>query len=397
MAETARFCVKWLIAVVILFALIAVFNIAVDPYDVMGAPRIAGFNQFKVEAPYHTVLAKLYQIRRVQPTTVLFGSSVVNVGLDPKSPLWPAAMRPVYNFGVPAMGVQGNYQALKYAAAESAVRNAIVVIQFETFLASYREAMGQGNDVPDDPASVPRLDDFLLPMFTLSALKDSVSTIVHQRDANPIDLAPDGAIGESVFRHAVARDGEGTVFAQSEDLERTELGQFIALHAPLSEAFPKISYVRGIMEFCDAHSITLTFVLPPAHEEELRLIDQAGLWNVYEYWLRSLATIVSGHRGAPTALWDFGGYSHYTTEPLPVQNGGTTETVWFWDIFHFKRKLGDLIMSRLLTGQPNDFGFLLTPESAEIELARERTAIECSHSTSAPSTSEACLRFSSHQ
>jgi hypothetical protein len=233
-------------------------------------------------------------------------------------------------------------------------------------------------------------------MFTLSALKDSVSTIVHQRDANPIDLAPDGAIGESVFRDAVARDGEGTVFARSEDLERTELGQFTALHPPLSEAFPKISYLRGIVEFCDAHSIALTLVLPPAHEDELRLIDQAGLWNVYEHWLRSLAMIVSGHYGAPTPLWDFGGYSHYTTEPLPVQNGERTETVWFWDIFHFKRKLGDLIISRLLTGQPKDFGFLLTPESAEIELARERTAIDCSHSTSAPSTSEACLRFSSH-
>ena len=127
MSETARFCVKWLIALVILFAVIAVINIAVDPYDVMGAPRIAGFNQFKVEAPYHTVLAKTYQIRRTQPTTVLFGSSVVNVGLDPKSSIWPAAMRPVYNFGVPAMGVQGNYEALKYAAAVSAVRNAIVV------------------------------------------------------------------------------------------------------------------------------------------------------------------------------------------------------------------------------------------------------------------------------
>jgi len=397
MSETARFCVKWLIALVILFAVIAVINIAVDPYDVMGAPRIAGFNQFKVEAPYHTVLAKTYQIRRTQPTTVLFGSSVVNVGLDPKSSIWPAAMRPVYNFGVPAMGVQGNYEALKYAAAVSAVRNAIVVLQFETFLASYREAQGQGHDIPDDPASVPRLDDFLLPMFTLSALKDSVSTIIHQRDANPIDLAPDGAIGESVFRRQVARDGERTVFARSEDMERTDLGKFTALHAPLSEAIPKISYVRGIMEFCDAHGITLTLVLPPAHEEELLLIDRAGLWNVYEHWLRSLATIVSGQRGAPIPLWDFGGYSHYITEPLPVQNEGRAKTVWFWDILHFKRKLGNLIVSRLLTDQPGDFGFLLTPENVEKELARERIAIDCGHSTSAPSTSETSLRFSSHR
>jgi hypothetical protein len=394
----ARFCVAWLVSTAILFALIATFNVAVDPYDIMGVPRIAGFNKFKVDAPFHTVLAKLYQIRRARPTTVLFGSSVVNVGLDPQSPLWPATMRPVYNFGVPAMGVKGNYEALKYAAVGSGVRNAVVVLQFETFLASFSEAEGQGNDLPDDPSSVPRLDDFLLSMFTLSALEDSVSTVIHQRDASPIDLASDGAIGESGFRRAVQRVGQGEVFARSEDIVATELGKFTALHAPLNESIPKLTYVRDIMDFCDAHGIALVFVLPPAHMTELQMIDRAGIWNVYELWLRSLATVVAAHRGGSISLWDLGGYSPYTTEPAPAKGSNTTQTEWFWDILHFKRKLGDLILSRLLTGQPSGFGLLLTPENVDNQLAGERTAVDCGPPTSAPLTgpgdtpSDACRR-----
>jgi hypothetical protein len=400
MSEPARFCFKWLGSLAILFALIAAFDALVDPYDVMGAPRIAGFNQFKVNAPFHTALAKLYQVRRFHPTTVIVGGSVANIGLDPESPLWPAAMRPVYNFGVPSMGVEGSYEALKYAAAKGRIRNAFVILQFETFLASHQET--EGRTIPADPSSVPRLEDYLLSMFTLSALKDSVSTVIHQWDPVPLDLAPDGAIGESGFRRTVQRDGQGEVFALSEDIEATDLGKLTALHAPLNDSIPKLSYVRDIMDFCDAYGIALVFVLPPAHVTDLEMIDRAGIWNVYELWLRSIATAVATHRGGPIPLWDFGGYTPYTTEPAPAKGNKTTQTIWFWDVLHFKRKLGDLLLSRLLTGQPPDVGFLLTQQNVENELARERAAIDCGHRVSGPLTSasappsEGCLRFSSH-
>ena len=128
------------------------------------------------------------------------------------------------------------------------------------------------------------------------------------------------------------------------------------------------------------------------------MIDRAGIWNVYELWLRSLATVVAAHRGGSISLWDLGGYSPYTTEPAPAKGSNTTQTEWFWDILHFKRKLGDLILSRLLTGQPSGFGLLLTPENVDNQLAGERTAVDCGPPTSAPLTgpgdtpSDACRR-----
>jgi len=368
--------------------------VAVDPYDIVGAPRVTGFNKFKVEAPYHTALAKLYQVRRFHPTTLLVGGSVANIGLDPESAVWPAAMRPIYNFGVPSMGIQGSYEALKYAAMGGRVRNAIVILQFETFLASHQET--EGRNIPDDPSSVPRLYDYLLSMFTLSALKDSLSTVIHQSDPVPLDLAPDGAIGESGFRRMVQRDGQGAVFALSENIEANDLGKFTALRAPLNRSILKFSYIRDIMEFCDSHGIALVFIIPPAHVTDLQMINHAGIWNVYELWLRSLTRLVAAHRATQIPLWDFSGISPYTTEPAPARDSKITQTVWFWDILHFKRKLGDLLLSRLLTGQTPDVGFLLTPQNVENELARERAAVDCGPVSSAGGPpGEACMPFSS--
>ena len=202
-------------------------------------------------------------------------------------------------------------------------------------------------------------------MFTLSALKDSLIQSSTSRTPYPLDLAPDGAIGESGFRRMVQRDGQGAVFALSENIEANDLGKFTALRAPLNRSILKFSYIRDIMEFCDSHGIALVFIIPPAHVTDLQMINHAGIWNVYELWLRSLTRLVAAHRATQIPLWDFSGISPYTTEPAPARDSKITQTVWFWDILHFKRKLGDLLLSRLLTGQTPDVGFLLTPQNVE--------------------------------
>jgi hypothetical protein len=150
------------------------------------------------------------------------------------------------------------------------------------------------------------------------------------------------------------------------------------------------------MEFCDSHGIALVFIIPPAHVTDLQMINHAGIWNVYELWLRSLTRLVAAHRATQIPLWDFSGISPYTTEPAPARDSKITQTVWFWDILHFKRKLGDLLLSRLLTGQTPDVGFVLTPQNVENELARERAAVDCGSVSSAGGPpGEACMPFSS--
>src|SRR4051812_36292154 len=74
-----RFCVTWFLAVVLLIALVGGFNAFVDPYHVIGSPRLTGLNAAKPEAIWHTQLAKDYLIGRSRPAGLLLGSSKVDL------------------------------------------------------------------------------------------------------------------------------------------------------------------------------------------------------------------------------------------------------------------------------------------------------------------------------
>ena len=56
----ARFCRIWSGALIALLALVAAFNLVVDPYLVFGMPRIAGFNALKPGAETHERMVKTY-------------------------------------------------------------------------------------------------------------------------------------------------------------------------------------------------------------------------------------------------------------------------------------------------------------------------------------------------
>lgn len=103
MSRFLRFSLTWLAALLCLLLAISGLNALVDPYEVFGAARIAGINEFKPAAKNHMMLAKTYQVEREHPVTVLLGSSRVLIGLDPASQWFPPRMRPVYDFGVPGV------------------------------------------------------------------------------------------------------------------------------------------------------------------------------------------------------------------------------------------------------------------------------------------------------
>ena len=117
MENPRRFIRIWLTTLAGLAALVVMVNLLVDPYDVFGTPRIAGISTFKPKADDHPMLAKTYQVARVRPATVVIGTSVADIGIDASDPVWPQAMRPVYNFGIPGSTAIGNLETLQEAVA----------------------------------------------------------------------------------------------------------------------------------------------------------------------------------------------------------------------------------------------------------------------------------------
>jgi hypothetical protein len=117
----------------------------------------------------------------------------------------------------------------------------------------------------------------------------------------------------------------------------------------------------------------------------MEMTAAAGEWEGVEHAKRELVAYLAAdaarHPGAPAfPLWDFSGYSSVTTEPLP-DAGSRAEMRFYWDSSHFKERVGDWVLDRVLATvstpdapPPADFGVLLTPDSVEAALAGIRAA-----------------------
>jgi len=91
----------WIAGTMALLAISVVFlTVATDPYRTFGTPAITGWTALKPRAYQQIGMAKLYQLDRIAPQTLILGNSRAEIGLDPASPLWPVALRPAFNAAV---------------------------------------------------------------------------------------------------------------------------------------------------------------------------------------------------------------------------------------------------------------------------------------------------------
>jgi hypothetical protein len=180
----------------------ALFDALVDPYDVVGSIRVPGFNFVKPEAENRVRLTKPYQIGRLQPRAVIVGTSGAEIGLDPENASWPEAVRPVYNFGLPGANLATVNRELQVAGSTGRLKLAVILLDFENLLSSdpdsdltpdenQRMAVGIGSQ-PSAVPTVRRLEDTFLTTLTLTALEDSVLTVLRQHGKYTADITPAG-------------------------------------------------------------------------------------------------------------------------------------------------------------------------------------------------------------
>ena len=111
--------------------------------------------------------------------------------------------------------------------------------------------------------------------------------------------------------------------------------------------------------------------------------------ELFADWKRLMVANVQFHveRGGKVEVWDFSGLSTETQEAIPAKGDRQTHLSYYWEAGHFKKKLGDLVMARLLGNQSN-FGIKLNKSNIERWLTEDRNRVEKLLSTSSPLTSE---------
>jgi hypothetical protein len=366
-----RYLVIWFIAVVALVGLIGAFDALIDPFLVIGAPRIAGLSAAKPETTTHTQLAKDYLFARMRPVGLLLGSSKVDLGMDPESRFWPENARPAFDYGVPGAGLRDELADLRRAVGLGTVRRVLVVLDIQEFMKPPSAV---------EPALlaartwVQHVRDIVLATLSLDALRASIATVIAQRQPHPIDLSPDGATNDQGFRNEVETDGYETLFVQKEMENTKYLARLAAsLRAHPDAGIANLDQVADIIAICRRHRIALDFAVAPLHSDLLTQIDRAGLWPRYQRAKAALTRLITPKGGGAVRLWDFSGFDAVSTEPVPTRAEHSAETRWFWEPGHFKRALGDKILTAIYGGAPG-YGVLLAPGTIAAHLATETAA-----------------------
>ncbi|MGI9436520.1 MAG: hypothetical protein ACR2Q4_17120 [Geminicoccaceae bacterium] len=386
---------SWIAISIVGLVLVAILNIAVDPYGIFGTPRIEGFNAIKPSIGTKVRTAKVHQVLKIRPKAVIIGNSRPEMGLDPEHPCWPETSRPVYNVAIPGLSVYGQIRYGQHAIASGETDLVLIGLDFIDFLVppeldrdprqwpvSSEEPMPLRTDANGEPRPAfvwDRLKDQLGATMSLDALTDTGVTLVLQRPGAATTRTPLGFNpGHLIFAPIIRHEGARVLFAQkNESLARRLSTKSWSLNHHQTDWSTQFEALSRLMDQGQDAGIRIIPFINPLHADFLVLIDKAGLWPLMDAWKRRVVTMAAEHGSGP--LWDFIDFAGYATESVDDLAAKGEGLRWFWEPSHYRRSLGDRLLSAMLadscpkgTIEP-PLGTALKPTSIEAHLARLRS------------------------
>lgn len=331
-------------------ALIAGFQIAVDPFGVWGTPVRSGFNNVKRGQLGYDRLFKTYQYAQLRPRAVFLGNSRVAFGMPPA---WPGVPRGrVYNLGINNIHAPETEKLADFILAGPS-RPALVVLGVDMLFL---------NDVADDipeAFSAARLEDAagwrvgrLLgqireTVFSLDAISLSAQTLKMSRAAPRLRYYDE--------RGWYVRRGEQRAADTKEYV--SVLWYFLdGVYRRYRLSGGNVDAVLRVVRRLTKAGIEVRLFMVPESADLLLALDVNGKWAEMEKAKRRLA--------AEVRFWDFANVNS-------VSRGREQ----FMDPAHFSGRVGEMVTARL-TGKgrpaPADFGVAIDKKNVDAELARMR-------------------------
>lgn len=377
------------LALAVVLGLVAGFNGFMDPYDVFGAPRIKGLNEYKQGSRENARIAKVYMVERIKPKTLILGSSRTEMALDPEHPA--LTRQPAFNLSVEGANIYEISRLLQHALAVAPVEE--VYIGLDYFAFHKNQVPGRGFQEsrlavqPDGHPTAQRYSDVLPSLFSASALNLSWKTLTMR--FKPPTYAINGLGFRQVLddnRDVLAKGGHRLAFLAGEASNARGAYDPHPAGDDVGARMPEgAEWLQKILAVSRAHGVRFHILLYPKHLRLQELIRAKGSWSNYMAWKRSVTAMVDAeaHRsGWPQApcLWDFSAMSEINMEEVPPAGDVTTQMRWYRESSHGTKALGDLMLNRVAGTLPADrfpphFGVLLTPPILEKELARQTAAL----------------------
>lgn len=344
----------------------ALIDGVVDPYGYFGAPRVERFNALKPAAANKVRVVKPHVIIRVHPKTIILGNSRPEMGLDPSSAHWPAAMRPVYNLAIPGDSVPAQAGHATEALIATDASTLVWAVDFLDFIQDTSIPLAPAAPSPAENGAQDRLTGMgttsLLALLSTQALTDSVWTVLAQFNADSPTRTELGFNPARDYLQVIANQGAFILFEQKRHYLNNQLGHsrwrlFDADRATSAE----FAAFEGVLKLCAARNVRLIVLINPYHTEYLRIIDRHGYAGMMQTWKMAITDMVARYPQAQ--LWDFSEPHAYLNEPAPDPDS-RRPLRWFWEPSHYRRELGEIMLARILRPQiqaNNAFGRRLVP------------------------------------
>ncbi|WP_218079547.1 hypothetical protein [Anthocerotibacter panamensis] len=380
----------------LLLALVALFNLCVDPYQMYRLVLVDGLNRLKPQMGTHLRLAKAYILTEVRPEGIILGDSRTERALDPDHPGWNPGVQGHYNLALPGGSIYVMLRYFQHAHAVHPLKQVVIGLDLTNFgvpqptEAEFSEArlwVQPDGSTPTDPVArwSQTLQDQGAALLSLDSLTASVKTIALQHYPTSATRQLNGLDPMSLGPAFVQRNGHRFYFRLNASQYLGVWSRGFTIYDPTTHTSPSLEHFKALVEFCRREGIDLKVYIHPVHANLLEAFRVHGLWSDVEDWKRFVVQILAAdaqtHPAAqPFRLWDFSGYTSVTTEPVPAAGDTTTQMRWYWDSTHYKKALGDLILDRVFGYRdaqrpiPKDFGVLLTPQNLETHLADIRQA-----------------------
>lgn len=365
-------------------------TVAVDPYRMYGTPAVPGWTVLKPRIFTHYFPAKLYQLERVRPNTLLLGNSRVEAGLNPQSAQWSASDRPVYNAALAGRGLRAALDMLCDAVAIHPPKTVILGLDIVDFLekpnrlppsappirADERRLLVDRDGRPNPDRLLQMWRDRWATTLTIDAVVDSMTTLLEQDPQDDSTITPLGFNPMNEYRWFVKRQGYHTLFSQKNEMYMKEYKDSPAPDFIHPLRYASFRYLKDIMDICVAHKIRLLMFIHPYHADFLDMLHKDGLWRSFMAWKRALVRVTQAWMPAGSddpRLFDFSGYNAFTTEPVPPSGDLHAAMRWYWESGHYKSALGEKMLARMLHGVPG-FGVALNAATIDQVVMRDNAS-----------------------
>ena len=290
--------------------------------------------------------------------------------MDPNHVLWD--LQPVFNAAFGGADIYSSFYYLKHANSTGELKKAVIMVDFFMFNAQRKRYVKEDYaflELIEKQSELFKLKT-LKYLMSLQTIGDSFKTLMNKDLTNELNIYYGlRKVPQVTFPYSKFISTESAFYKVHYHNFKTQNS-----YQDNREAF------EWIIDFAIENNIDLSIGISPIHARLLEVLYLKGHQEEFENWKRNMIQVVELKKGRNLQhkinIYDFSGFNTFTSEAIPNKENKEdlqTNMEWYLEPSHYKKRLGNEIIERLLTEEDsskNSFGIKLSKDNIEEHLVK---------------------------